>query len=435
MLDEILDTIKTNNMLEKCDQVIVALSGGADSVSLLLALDELKNILDINLSAIHVNHCLRGKESDSDEQFCTDLCSRLNIPLIKKSFNVMEYAQKNKLSTELAARNIRYDFFKEQSYGKKIATAHTANDNAETVILNLTRGTGIRGISGIPPVRNNIIRPLINTTRDTIEEYLKNKSQDYVTDRTNLSDDYTRNRIRHNVIPVLKEINFSLFNTIASDSANLRLDDSFISSESEKAYLTCHKQDNQLTGLKNYHKAIRHRCISLFLNDNNIEVSHKRICQIDRILTGGGKINLCKNIYIISSEDNLIIREITPCSSGHICFPLTENSSIFLGKKITITRTDNLPEGKNILLDSDKLSGSLKIRNRLPGDRIMLKGNNFTSSVKKLFNRNIPLEDRDRICFICDDQGPVYIEKTGISQRAAISDNTVNFIVIKIECE
>ncbi len=435
MLDQILHTIQENNMLEPGDHVIVALSGGADSVSLLLALDELKNKLDISLSAIHVNHCLRGKESDSDEDFCTDLCRRLKIELIKKSFDVMEYAQKNKLSTELAARNIRYEFFRENSYGKKIATAHTANDNAETVILNLTRGTGIKGISGIPPVRNNIIRPLINTTREQIENYLKDKKQTYVTDKTNLSDDYTRNRIRHNVIPVLKAINSSLFATISSDSANFRLDDCFIRSESEKTYAICHIKDNQLTGINKYHQAIRHRCISSFLNDNNIEVSHKRICEIDSMLITGGKINLHGNIYIISSDDNLLIKEIIPQKTKHICYELSEESCVFLDKKITAIYTDQFPDNTNIILDADKVIGNLTVRNRLPGDRIKLKGNNFTSSVKKLFNRNIPVEERDKLCFICDNSGPVFIEKTGIAERAAVSDNTVNFIGIKIECE
>lgn len=435
MLNQIRDTIKKNHMLEPGDQVIVALSGGADSVSLLLALYDLKHILDIDLSAIHVNHCLRGKESDSDEQFCTELCSRLNVPLIKKSFDVMDYARRNRLSTELAARNIRYEFFKENSNGKKIATAHTANDNAETVILNLTRGTGIKGISGIPPVRNNIIRPLINTTRESIEQYLKSKNQDYVTDKTNLSDDYTRNRIRHNVIPVLKQINSSLFDTISSDSDNFRLDDSFIRFESEKAYSICHIKDNTMAGLQNYHKAIRHRCISSFLNDNNIEVNHKRIEQIDAILTDKGKINLCNDIYIISSGNELTISTIKSSTTEHVCCTLSESVCAFLDKKITVTCTDHLPDGENIVLDADKISGKLIARNRMPGDRIKLKGNDFTSSVKKLFNKNIPLSERDKLCFICDDDGPLYIEKTGISQRAEISDKTVNFILIKLECE
>lgn len=435
MLNQILDTIKQNNMLEPGDQVIVALSGGADSVSLLLALYELKDSLNISMSAIHVNHCLRGKESDSDERFCTELCSRLNIHLIKKSFDVMEYARRNRLSTELAARNIRYDFFKENSNGKKIATAHTANDNAETVILNLIRGTGIKGISGIPPVRNNIIRPLINTTRAAIEEYLKSKDQDYVTDKTNLSDDYTRNRIRHNVIPVLEQINSSLFNTISSDSDNFRLDDSFIRCESEKAYSICHKKANIMTGLQNYHKAIRHRCISSFLNDNNIEVNHKRIEQIDTILTDTGKINLRDNIYVISSGNVLTISTIDPSTPEHVCCILSESVSVFLDKKITVRHTDYLPQGEKIIFDADKINGKLIARNRLPGDKIKLKGNDFTSSVKKLFNKNIPLSERDNICFICDDTGPLYIEKTGVSGRAEISDKTVNFISIKLECE
>ena len=214
MLCQILDTAKKYSMTETGDEVIAALSGGADSVCLLLALNELKETLGIKLSAIHVNHCLRGNESDRDEQFCRDLCGRLRIPLICGRFNVKEEAENRKISTELAARDIRYRFFQENSSGKKIATAHTANDNAETVIFNLARGTGTKGIAGIPPVRGNIIRPLINVTRSQIENYLKEKNQEYVTDSTNLTDDYTRNIIRHIVIPVIEQINSSLFRTV-----------------------------------------------------------------------------------------------------------------------------------------------------------------------------------------------------------------------------
>lgn len=437
MLCQIIDTAKKYNMIKAGDEVIAALSGGADSVCLLLALHELKDRLGITLSALHVNHCLRGDESDRDEQFCRELCNRLNIPFICGRFNVKQEAEKLKLSTELAARDIRYRFFAENSQGKKIATAHNANDNAETVIFNLTRGTGTRGIAGIPPVRDNIIRPLIGVTRNQIENYLSEKGQNYVTDSTNLTDDYTRNIIRHNVIPVLEQINSSLFRTIASDSDNFRTDNSFIESETDKAYEICCNNRSSLKNLRSLHPAVRRRCISRLLSENNIEVNSRRILDIDAICENSGKINLTGNIYAVSFNDILSIKEITPPSlnSEPVCIPLRYGKNTFRGKTVTVVPKECCTNKGVYTVDAEKLSGQAVIRSRMPGDRIKLSGNSFTSSVKKLFNSRIPADERDDICFIADDEGPVFIERIGISDRVHITDNTKKILEISIDCE
>lgn len=431
MLERIFQTIKDNNMISRGDRVTAALSGGADSVCLLLALYELRERLDIQLSAIHVNHCLRGAESDRDEQFCADLCSKLDISLIHRKFDVSGYAEEHHMSTELAARNIRYDFFREQTKGGKIATAHNANDNAETVIFNLARGTGIKGIAGIPPVRDNIIRPLLRVSRDEIEEFLRERNQKYVTDSTNLTDEYTRNRIRHNVIPVLKNINPSLFATISSDSENFRLDSSYLEEQANDAYQKCLNESGALEGLSEYHKSIRHRCITTYLKNNNIEVNHKRISEIDDIVLCGGKINLKGNIYIVSSENTLMIRTIVPEeSSTEYSAELKEGRNMFMNRIIEISFSDTVSETADAVLDADSVTGTLTARNRRPGDRIRISGKGFSSSVKKLFNRNIPPEERNSICFICDQTGPLFIERTGISEKAAVSEKTKRYICI-----
>lgn len=437
MLCQIFDTAKKYSMIKAGDEVIAALSGGADSVCLLLALHELSDILDIKVSALHVNHCLRGEESDRDEQFCRDLCERLSIPFICGRFNVKEEAEKLKISTELAARDIRYRFFAEQSEGKKIATAHNANDNAETVIFNLTRGTGTKGIAGIPPVRDNIIRPLISVTREQIENYLKEKGQDYVTDSSNLTDDYTRNIIRHNVIPVLKQINSSLFRTIAADSDNFRTDNSFIESETEKAYRNCSVDISSLKGIRLLHPAVRRRCISRLLSENNIEVNSRRILDIEAITENNGKINLSGNIYAVSENDVLKITEIKPLpvSDEPVCFPLEYGKNSFRDKTVTVTLKTNNGNYSRNAVDADKLKGIPVIRSRMPGDRIKLKGNSFTSSVKKLLNSRTNAAERADICFIADDEGPVFIEKIGISDRVRITDDTKKILEITIDCE
>ncbi|MBQ9982127.1 MAG: tRNA lysidine(34) synthetase TilS [Oscillospiraceae bacterium] len=435
MINHVIKTIEKFNMLNKGDSVAVALSGGADSVCLLLSLVEISKQLDISVSAIHVNHCLRGIESDNDEIFCHSLCKNLGVKLISNKFDVSGYAQKNKLSTEQAARDIRYAFFEENTRGMKLATAHNANDNAETVIFNLARGTGLKGISGIPPVRDNIIRPLIETTRSQIEEYLLQKNQNFVTDKTNLTDDYTRNKIRHNVIPVLLSVNSSLFRTITTDSENFRTDNDFIEQYSSEIYEKC-KTQNGLTGLNNCHTSIRRRCISKYLRENNIEVSHRCISDVEKLCKVGGKINICKDTYIIFKDNILrILHTTAEKSSDDVLIPVKPGINKFKQKNVVIAFKSIIDRKQDTInIDADKIRGNAVIRNRRPGDRIKLFGNSFTSSVKKVFNSKFPQDERDNICFIADDEGPLFIENVGIAERAMITECTKNIIEISIHC-
>ena len=187
-------------------RLLVALSGGADSVYLLLSL--LSQGVDIE--AVHCNFHLRREESDRDEKFCRELCQRKNVKLHTIDFNTKEYAKEQKISIELAARRLRYDYFEQlrQEIGADyIAVAHHKDDQVETIIHNLVRGTGIKGLCGMQEINGNIIRPLLNITRKEIEEKLAEWGETYVTDSTNLEDDATRNKIRHNIIPLLKELN------------------------------------------------------------------------------------------------------------------------------------------------------------------------------------------------------------------------------------
>ncbi|MDE5649348.1 MAG: tRNA lysidine(34) synthetase TilS, partial [Oscillospiraceae bacterium] len=234
MIDKIINTIEIYSMIKKGDRITAALSGGADSVCLLLVLKELSESYNITVDAIHINHCIRGEESDRDEEFCRSLCTKLHIPITVIRTDVPSAAAGSKKSLEETARDIRYETFKKHA-GKngKIATAHTLSDNAETVILNLARGTGLKGLCGIPPVRDNIIRPLIEITRQQVEDCLKEQNQGFVTDSTNLSNDYTRNRIRHNIIPELLKINGGFYKTFSAGQKILKEENNFISNYAE----------------------------------------------------------------------------------------------------------------------------------------------------------------------------------------------------------
>ena len=199
---------------------LVALSGGADSVCLLLKMIEEGR----SVEAVHCNFHLRGDESDRDEAFVVSLCERLGVPLHRVHFDTREYAALHKVSIELAARELRYRYFEQlrRDIGAEaIMVAHHRDDNVETVLMNLVRGTGIRGMAGIRPVNGHILRPLLDMSRKDIEDYLKKKGETYVTDSTNLEDDATRNKFRHHVIPLLQSLNPKASENIHSTSRHI----------------------------------------------------------------------------------------------------------------------------------------------------------------------------------------------------------------------
>ncbi|MBR5011737.1 MAG: tRNA lysidine(34) synthetase TilS, partial [Clostridia bacterium] len=253
MLKKVLAAIEKNNMLETGVTVTVALSGGADSVALLYCLLELQKERSFNLNAAHLNHMLRGEESLRDENFVKELCDKLNIPLFCENTDVAAEAQKSGESIELAARKIRYDFLNRVSTGV-IATAHTASDSFETMLFNLSRGTAINGLCGIPPKRDNLIRPLIYCTRADVEEYCSQNGIAYVTDSTNLTDDYTRNKIRHNVIPVLKGINPSAEQAVMRTALSFSEDADFLNGVATDALNDCVRDEKiDVKKLLSYH--------------------------------------------------------------------------------------------------------------------------------------------------------------------------------------
>ncbi|HAE52177.1 MAG TPA: tRNA lysidine(34) synthetase TilS [Ruminococcus sp.] len=444
MINKIIDFVKQYDMIQKGDCVVCGLSGGADSVCLLLSLMELSRIIGFSVEALHVNHSIRGDESDRDENFCRKLCESLNVPFTAVRCNVPEYAEKNSLSDEEAARILRYKIFSDCSCGKKLATAHNANDNLETAVLNLARGTALKGISGIPPVRDNIIRPLLTVTRNEIENFLKEKNQPYVTDSTNLSDDYTRNKIRHCIIPLLMDINKSVTETSVKTFASLRSENDFIENQVNSAMETC-RQNNKLIGLAKYDGLIRKRCLARIISENSLPYSYDRLNSADNILVNGGKLNLSGDIFLVSDGNSCEIKKIKQKDSRYIQKDLIiGENSIFLNKKLIceIIECDNLKKilsvHKNLtfyLLDYDKIIGRAILRNRRFGDRIQLKGRNFTSSVKKLINEKIPPQQRDSLHFIEDDIGTVFAENIGISQRVAPDENTRKLLKITVRSE
>ena len=306
---KVKSAISDYNMLNGAKRVCAALSGGADSVSLLHIMRDLSSDLGIEICACHLNHGLRGVESDSDECFFRDLCERLNVPLYVEKICVSDYSQKHE-SLEETARRVRYDFFVKalDYFGEDcvLATAHNANDNAETVLLNLTRGTGLKGLCGIPPMRHfgtlnerRVIRPLINCSRNEIEEYLREIGQDYVTDKTNLSEDFSRNKIRRKILPLLSEINPSVVSVIGRTTENLRTDSEYLETLADKALEeTREGRGWNAAAIAKLPQPIRARVVRKILISGGIEPSTLRIeTAISLLEKRSARFNPCKNRF------------------------------------------------------------------------------------------------------------------------------------------
>lgn len=218
--------IKENELYSPGEKVLVALSGGPDSVFLLHFFNKFKNKFKIEIGAVHINHRLRGNDSERDELFCKAICDELSVPLYILRKDIKSYSKEKKISLEVAGRKIRYEFFEKISSENrydKIVTAHNADDNAETVLLNLIKGTGIKGIAGIPVKRNNIVRPILSLTKKEILDYLNENQFEYRVDESNLSNDFERNFLRNEVIPLIqKNINPAFSNSALNTSLNLQ---------------------------------------------------------------------------------------------------------------------------------------------------------------------------------------------------------------------
>lgn len=237
-------TIHDFNMVENKDKILVAVSGGPDSVALVLSLVALKKTYDITMGIAHVNHMLRAEESIRDEAFVKKLAQKLDLPFFSDQKQVIDYAEKHRLSIEEAGRNVRYRFFdqisKTQGY-QKIATGHNKDDNIELVLMNLLRGSGPKGLCGIPPIRDNrYIRPLIQVSKSRILEFLNLEQQAYVVDSSNTDMVYLRNKIRHGLIPHLQaEYNPEITESLDRLSHILRQEEAFWEIETEKMFYCC----------------------------------------------------------------------------------------------------------------------------------------------------------------------------------------------------
>ncbi|MCM1055499.1 MAG: tRNA lysidine(34) synthetase TilS [Bacteroides sp.] len=311
---KLLTAVDRYGMIERGGRVIVALSGGADSVTLLHCLNEIKDELGFELSACHVNHNLRGKDSDSDQAYAEELCAKMNIPIRSFSVDVSGTAEKHQ-SVEERARALRYKVFSEEArrLGARVATAHSSCDNTETVLLNMLRGTGLKGLCGIPPVRDYLIRPLILCTREEIESYCKEKGLGFVTDKTNFSTAYTRNKVRLELIPKLLEINPSLYGGISRMTSALAEDSAFLEALAKERLSEAKLEEFSYSSamLASLPRPILTRAVSLMLRERDVEPTAVKINGFEEIIMAGkGKVNVEKNKFAVVKKGRAEIQII-----------------------------------------------------------------------------------------------------------------------------
>lgn len=425
MLETVKQSIEAYKMLQQDESVLIALSGGADSVALLRALYE----LGYPVRAFHLNHCLRGAESERDEAFCRTLCARLGVELTVERVDVSAAVQQGS-GVEETARHIRYARLQEAAQGAKIATAHTADDNLETVLFHLVRGTGPKGLAGIPPVRGQIIRPLLRVERAQVEAYLAALGQDYVTDSTNADETYTRNRIRHTVVPALRAIQPSAAQAVARLGNLLRQDEDCLGGLAQECLAQAERPDGTwgIAPLRQVHPAVRARALRRLLVQNGMplrDVTAQHISALERLLKSANPSACCAlphgfiaqreyNVLRLIHGENQPERPAVPLSvpSEQMLWDGSVRVSVHvLEKNEVFYKSFN-----TFCVDCGTIDFvSLCVRTRKAGDRIRLTEKGGSRTLKKLFiDRKVPRCKRDGLAVIADKTGVIAVQDIGM---------------------
>lgn len=444
MKNKVYNTVKKYNMIKESDTILVALSGGADSVSLLHVLLNLKDEFGFEIAAAHVNHMIRGDEADRDELFVRSLCDKLNVPLKIGRFNIPEISRKTGESEELCGRRKRYEFFSETAPEAKIATAHNLNDCAETFFLNLARGAGLRGLTGIPPVRGNIIRPLIECERNEIERYCQKNGLSFVTDSTNLSDDYTRNKIRHSVLPVMNEINPSFFSVFLRNTDSLKEDMLYIEKEVNRVYeLIPDKKKIDVSFLLGLDRSIRNRVLSKIITENTSlcpELRHIDIINMylqngtgALMLSSDFTVKIEKGFLLFKTKKNSFKSVRIDISSEDFLYktPYGEIELVLLNKKLSDLKKNIKELSLDNYADYDKIVLDSCIRTRENSDRFAFVNAEHSSSLKNLYrDKKINSEQRKDKLFIADSAHILWSEVFGTSKYGSVDNNTKKIVKI-----
>ena len=387
-----LNKLKAFMQRYRGETVVCAVSGGADSMALLWGLYLLKDSLQLTLCAAHFNHRLRGEESDRDESFVRDFCVGYGITFTSGSEQVTPGVK----GLEAAAREARYAFLK--TLHGKIATAHTADDNAETILIHLVRGTGLKGLGGITPVNGNLIRPMLHITRAEVLAFLEEYSIPFVEDSSNGGDDFLRNRLRHHVMPLLTQENPSLCLNLSAMADRLRQDEQFLSVEAEAVHT------HDVNQLRTMQPAIRSRVLSNILLQAGVkEPEGLHIAAMEKLVFSSNpsaRATFPNQVTIGRNYDTLkVIGVKSPFEEQEITCP---GEYYLSGVKLIISQ--NQSDERTLRSFSFTPKGKMVLRSRRAGDTIRLLGG--TKTLKKLFiDEKIPAAERDTIPVLADEAG------------------------------
>ena len=456
MIKKVIKTIEKYALLEKKDRVVVALSGGPDSTALLAVLSQISKLMDFNIIVAHYNHGLRGTSSDEDEKHSQELATKLGFVFISEKMDA-KLRQKG-LSPEDFYRQQRYQFLNkvaEDYKAQKIALGHNIQDQAETVLLNLLRGSGLEGLRGILPMREGkFIRPLIEVSRPEIVAFLSYAGISYCQDSSNSSSIYLRNKIRSELIPYLKEkYNPKIIENLAQMAEILRQDDDYISNSVKQALESKHIQ-NQPDGIflniehvRGLEPAIRSRLFknileSLSPEKNGFSFSNiKDLEKLAQVAESGKRITLpfgieAKREYakLILTRDHAGLKQIDYEYAVNIpgIIHVKEINRTICVEKIPRDKMD-LQSKNKIYLDLDKIQQPVILRNRRNGDKFQPLGMKGRQKIKSLFiNQKIPRDKRNEVMLIVDQDSVIWIENMHLSERVKISAQTINILCLEI---
>lgn len=436
------DILSRISLPEGTRRVLCAVSGGADSVCMLHVLLDYAGARDIRVCAAHYDHGIRGEESARDAEFVASLCERLGVELITERGDVPRYARENRLGIEEAARQARYDFLKRAANTLDcdvIATAHNADDNAETMIFNLARGTGAKGLCGIPARRENLVRPLLGITRADIEQYLDENGLEHVEDSTNASDDYSRNLIRHAVMPHLRAINPAMADSCARTAELLRRDEDYfapvVQGFLEKSF---DGSSVELCAFEALHEAVASRVVRA-LWPRSLSGAHvdavlalrggRELAYAD--LPGGRVRRECGRLYfreVEAAPREIIARELIPGQTLDV-----PEAGVRVKTYFAVENGEINGLFKTYRLKCESIYNNLYCTGRQPGDKLAPVGRGCTKTLKSLFaEKRMSINERASALVIRDGRGVVLVDKIGADARFA-AESGDRILCVEIE--